>query len=144
MGESQGSGTDAPAEVPRDSYSRREALHWAGGAAVAAALGPALLAAGRTSTSSSPSAEIDVAIVGGGPSGLYAAYRLLPGAPGSGSPVAKGSGKDGRPSVAVFEATGRLGGRIWSVVPPGAPHLIADSAGCDSSRPRRSSEAGKG
>ena len=33
MGESQGSGTDAPAEVPRDSYSRREALRWAGGAA---------------------------------------------------------------------------------------------------------------
>jgi lysine 2-monooxygenase len=129
MGESQGSGTDAPAEVPRDSYSRREALHWAGGAAVAAALGPALLAAGCTSTSSSPSAEIDVAIVGGGPSGLYAAYRLLTGTPGSGSPVAKGSGKDGRPSVAVFEATGRLGGRIWSVVPPGAPHLIAEFGG---------------
>jgi hypothetical protein len=78
MGESQGSGTDAPAEVPRDSYSRREALHWAGGAAMAAALGPALLAAGCTSTSPGPSAEIDMAIVGGGPSGLYAAHRDAP------------------------------------------------------------------
>jgi ribulose 1,5-bisphosphate synthetase/thiazole synthase len=45
---------------------------------MAAALGPALLAAGCTSTSPGPSAEIDVAIVGGGPSGLYAAHRDAP------------------------------------------------------------------
>jgi phytoene dehydrogenase-like protein len=29
----------------------------------------------------------------------------------------------------VFEATDRVGGRIWSVVPPGAPHLIAEFGG---------------
>jgi monoamine oxidase len=115
--------------VPRDSYSRREALRWAGGAAAAAALGPALLASGCASTASKAAGEVDVAIIGGGPSGLYAAYRLLTGTPGPGSPVAQGSGKGGRPSVAVFEATGRLGGRIWSVVPPGAPHLVAEFGG---------------
>jgi monoamine oxidase len=31
--------------------------------------------------------------------------------------------------VAVLEATNRLGGRIWSVVPPGAPHLVAEFGG---------------
>jgi monoamine oxidase len=129
MGGSQGFDSDAPMAVPRDSYSRREALRWAGGAAAAAALGPALLASGCASTASKAAGEVDVAIIGGGPSGLYAAYRLLTGTPGPGSPVARGSGKGGRPSVAVFEATGRLGGRIWSVVPPGAPHLVAEFGG---------------
>jgi monoamine oxidase len=119
---------DAPTAVPRDSFSRREALHWASGAAVAAGLGPALLT-GCTPAASQPADNVDVAVIGGGPSGLYAAYRLLTGTPGAGSPVAKGSGKGGRPSVAVFEATNRLGGRIWSVVPPGAPHLIAEFGG---------------
>jgi len=55
------------------------------------------------------------------PSGLYAAYRLLTGSTGS-----RGHR---RPRVAVFEAADRLGGRIWSVVPPGAPHLIAEFGG---------------
>jgi lysine 2-monooxygenase len=129
MGGSQSFSMDAPMAAPRDNCSRREALHWAGGAAVAAALGPALLTSGCTSATAKPADEVDVAVVGGGPSGLYAAYRLLTGTPGSGSPVAKGAGKGGRPSVAVFEAAGRLGGRIWSVVPPGAPHLIAEFGG---------------
>lgn len=129
MGESQSLDSDAPMAAARDSFSRREALHWAGGAAMVAALGPALLTSGCTGTAAQPADEVDVAIIGGGPSGLYAAYRLLTGTPGSGSPVARGSGKGGRPSVAVFEASGRLGGRIWSVVPPGAPHLIAEFGG---------------
>ncbi|HUE06386.1 MAG TPA: FAD-dependent oxidoreductase [Acidimicrobiales bacterium] len=64
-----------------------------------------------------------MAIIGAGPSGLYAAYRLLTGTPRSKSPVTQ------KPSVAVFEASDRLGGRIWSEVPPGAPHLIAEFGG---------------
>jgi monoamine oxidase len=127
MGDSQEDESSRLGE--RDRYTRREALHWASGAAVAAALGPALLATGCGGTAAQPAAEVDVAIIGGGPSGLYAAYRLLTGTAGSGSPVAGGSGKAGAPSVAVFEATGRLGGRIWSVVPPGAPHLVAEFGG---------------
>ena len=120
---------DTPVAVPADRYSRREALRWGSGAAVAAALTPALLASGCAPAAARAAGEVDVAIVGGGPSGLYAAYRLLTGTPASGSPVARGSGPGGRPSVAVFEAADRLGGRIWSVVPPGAPHLVAEFGG---------------
>ena len=64
MGGSQGFDSDAPMAVPRDSYSRREALRWAGGAAAAAALGPALLASGCASTASKAAGEVDVAIIG--------------------------------------------------------------------------------
>jgi lysine 2-monooxygenase len=111
------------------TLTRREALRWAVSAAAVGALGPTLLEACATNSSASPGNEVDVAIIGGGPSALYAAYRLLTGTPRSGSPVAKGSGKNGRPTVAIYEATDRLCGRIWSVVPPGAPHLIAEFGG---------------
>jgi cation diffusion facilitator CzcD-associated flavoprotein CzcO len=43
---------------------------------------------------------VDVAIVGGGISGLYAGWRLL-------------SAPDGpKPRVAIFESSGRTGGRL--------------------------------
>lgn len=129
MGESGDFGGADGWPSARDGWSRREALRWAGGVAAVAALGPALLTAGCASTSGSAAAEVDVAIVGGGPAGLYTAYRLLTGTPDAGSPAAGRSGRRRRPSVAVFEAADRLGGRIWSVVPPGAPHLIAEFGG---------------
>ncbi|MCX7357278.1 MAG: NAD(P)/FAD-dependent oxidoreductase [Alphaproteobacteria bacterium] len=43
---------------------------------------------------------LDVAVIGGGVAGCYCAYRL--------------AGRDGR-SVALFEGSGRIGGRLWSV-----------------------------
>jgi monoamine oxidase len=98
--------------------SRRELLARAGESAALAAVGTGLLAGPAQASRAS---DVDVAIVGAGPSGLYAAYRLLTGS--------TGSKRHRRPSVAVFEASGRLGGRIWSVVPPGAPHLIAEFGG---------------
>src|SRR5262249_25213907 len=104
--------------TPIGGVSRRELLRRAGGSAALAAVAPVLLAA---PPERAPAIEVDVAIVGGGPSGLYAAYRLLTGT--------TGSRRHRRPRVAVFEATDRVGGRIWSVVPPGAPHLIAEFGG---------------
>jgi monoamine oxidase len=55
--------------------------------------------------------DVDVAIVGAGVSGLYTGYRLLTGDRDQG--VAPPS------SVAVFELSGRVGGRLESVVLPG-------------------------
>jgi lysine 2-monooxygenase len=113
--------------VATTRFTRREALRWAGAAAFAAALSPALLVAGgSTSTASTPEEELDVAIVGGGTSGLYAAYRLLTGTRTSGSPL---SGSGHRIRVGLFEANYRIGGRIWSITPPGTPHLKAEVGG---------------
>jgi monoamine oxidase len=60
--------------------------------------------------------ELDVAIVGGGVAGLYVAWRALTGTVGDDSPLARGA--DGAPPrVAVFEASSRLGGRLYSATP---------------------------
>ncbi len=59
--------------------------------------------------------DLDVAIVGGGVSGVYAARRL----------------RQERPDLRVrlFEASGRIGGRLHSVWFPQAPHLVAEAGG---------------
>ncbi|MGD0189263.1 MAG: FAD-dependent oxidoreductase [Rhizomicrobium sp.] len=59
--------------------------------------------------------EVDVAIVGGGVSGVYAAWRL----------------RAERPDlkVALFEMSGRIGGRLRSIAFPQAPHLVGEAGG---------------
>ena len=57
---------------------------------------------------------LDVAIVGGGVSGVYSGWRLL-----TGSPTQRAIA----PKIALFESSSRVGGRLLSVVPPG----IADT-----------------
>ena len=59
--------------------------------------------------------ELDVAVVGGGAAGLYCAWRIAA-APGS-------------RRVAVFEATDRIGGRLYTVTPERAEHLRAELGG---------------
>lgn len=59
--------------------------------------------------------SLDVAIVGGGVSGVYSAWRLLT------------KGKKSR--VAVFEASDRVGGRLLSVTPPQIPNMKAELGG---------------
>ncbi|XWN31161.1 MAG: FAD-dependent oxidoreductase [Devosia sp.] len=66
--------------------------------------------------------QVDVAIVGGGVAGLYAGWSLRTRSSGLGP-----SGE--APSVAVFEAGERLGGRLYSRVPPHAPHLMCELGG---------------
>lgn len=85
------------------NLSRRQIL--AGGAALA--LAPSL-ARGKAP-------ELDVAIVGGGVSGTYAAWRL----------------RQERPDLRIrlFEASDRIGGRLHSVAFPQAPHLVAEIGG---------------
>jgi monoamine oxidase len=74
---------------------------------------------------------LDVAIVGGGVSGVYCGWRMLQAAPGV-SPVLKGLAQrqaDGKPRVAVFEMSNRIGGRLLSVTPPGMPHVRCELGG---------------
>lgn len=59
---------------------------------------------------------LDTAIVGGGPSGLYAAYRLI-------------HAGHAAHQVGVFELSDRLGGRTFSVRMPGAEGMVAEFGG---------------
>ena len=60
---------------------------------------------------------LDVAIVGGGVSGAYCGWRLL--ATASGPP----------PSIALFESSDRIGGRLLSAQPPGIPNTRVELGG---------------
>ena len=71
--------------------------------------------------SSKTSTHYDVAIVGGGVSGIYSGWRLLTSALGESSQLKKLAGKKGKLKVAVFEGTQRIGGRLLSARPPGFP-----------------------
>ncbi|HEY6577702.1 MAG TPA: FAD-dependent oxidoreductase [Rhizomicrobium sp.] len=59
--------------------------------------------------------DIDVAIVGGGVAGAYAAWRLV-----SEQPHLR---------VTLFEMSDRIGGRLRSIAFPEAPHLIGEAGG---------------
>lgn len=71
------------------------------------------------SSSTRPSPDVDVAIVGGGVSGIYSGWRLLNAKPGeSRTPTRK---------VVVFEGSDRIGGRLLSARPPG----FSDKTTCE-------------
>ena len=59
--------------------------------------------------------NIDIAIVGGGVSGVYSAWRL----------------KQAHPNrkIVVFEGSGHIGGRLLSVRPPDIPTMVAELGG---------------
>ncbi len=73
---------------------------------------------------------LDVAIVGGGVAGCYAGYRLLTADPAIPALQAmlKASGRDSL-SVALFEASDRIGGRLWSYRFAETPNQVADMGG---------------
>ncbi len=62
-----------------------------------------------------PNESLDVAIVGGGVAGVYAAWRFLT--------------ASGNRTVAVFEADDHIGGRLLSVTPPHIPNMKAELGG---------------
>lgn len=89
----------------------------------------------RGATTATPVAEdasvLDVAVIGGGVSGAYVAWRLL-GPDADNSPLLRehraargGAGL----RVGLFEQSDRIGGRLWSVAPPGMPHVRAELGG---------------
>jgi len=60
--------------------------------------------------------NLDVAVVGGGVSGAYSAWRLQ-------------QEKGGKARVGLFEYSNRIGGRLYSVTIPGMPHIKAEVGG---------------
>jgi len=60
--------------------------------------------------------DLDVAVVGGGVSGAYSAWRLQ-----------ETNGKTER--IALFEYSGRIGGRLFTVTMPGLPNVKAEVGG---------------
>jgi lysine 2-monooxygenase len=60
--------------------------------------------------------NIDIAVVGGGVSGAYSAWRLQ---------QAMGV----KSSIALFESSNRIGGRLFTVTMPGLPNVKAEVGG---------------
>ena len=58
---------------------------------------------------------IDIAVVGGGVSGVYSAWRLKQTYPDR--------------KIVVFEGGGHIGGRLLSVRPPDIPNMVAELGG---------------
>ncbi|HYP26728.1 MAG TPA: FAD-dependent oxidoreductase [Blastocatellia bacterium] len=58
---------------------------------------------------------IDIAIVGGGVSGVYSAWRLKRAYP--------------KQKIVVFEGSNHIGGRLLSVTPPDIPNMVAELGG---------------
>jgi monoamine oxidase len=59
--------------------------------------------------------HIDIAVVGGGVSGIYSAWRL--------------KRADSHRKIVVFEDSGEVGGRLLSVRPPDIPNMVAELGG---------------
>jgi Flavin containing amine oxidoreductase len=70
----------------------------------------------------------DIAIVGAGVSGVYTGWRIATNAPLS-PLLSKWAGEKDKPSVAVFEASGRIGGRLLSAQSECAPEAICEIGG---------------
>ncbi len=77
--------------------------------------GAAAFAAAPLVARAAPAADLDVAIVGGGVAGVYAAWRLRQEQP--------------HLRLRLFESSDRIGGRLHSVAFPQAPHLVAEAGG---------------
>lgn len=75
--------------------------------------------------------EYDIAIVGGGIGGIYTAWRLLTSDSDQSEllRVWKQKRPDGKLRVAIFEGSGRIGGRILSAQPPSLPHMTCEVGG---------------
>lgn len=112
--------------MPVRLVNRRQIMLAAGGAAAGSLFvrSPQRMAAAQ----SLDDRTLDVAVIGGGVSGAYAAWRLASGDAAQSARL-KATGVVGVPRVALFEASDRIGGRLWSFVPPGMPHLRAELGG---------------
>lgn len=67
---------------------------------------------------------LDFAVVGGGASGVYTAWRLAGATPAEVAAIRRQIGGSGPLSIAIFEQSDRIGGRLLSV----SPALLPDTA----------------
>ncbi|GIH21611.1 flavin monoamine oxidase family protein [Rugosimonospora africana] len=115
--------------------TRRDLLKASAGLGAATVIDTALGTPARASARSQPPASggdgvVDVAVIGAGVSGAYAAWRLLgPDAGRSRTIRQLRRRRGGRLAVRLFESSERVGGRLFSVTPPGMPHLHAELGG---------------
>lgn len=73
--------------------------------------------------------DVDIAIVGGGVSGIYSGWRLMTADP-SVSPLLSAWRKKGsKLKVTVIEGSGRIGGRLLSARPPTMPKITCELGG---------------
>jgi monoamine oxidase len=79
-------------------------------------------------TSSSTQPQYDVVIVGGGISGVYSGWRLMTADVKQSPILKKWAGKD-KLKVAVFEGSGRIGGRLLTARPQGFPDTVCELGG---------------
>ncbi len=102
--------------------TRRDLLRLMGVAAGGALAGRPALAAPGQAPAGGRDATLDVAVVGGGVSGVYAAWRLVTAEPASSAVLRRhlAVSGGGRLRVGLFEASDRLGGRRCSLHPEGA------------------------
>ncbi|MEO8544576.1 MAG: FAD-dependent oxidoreductase [Burkholderiaceae bacterium] len=73
--------------------------------------------------------DFDVAIVGGGVSGVYTGYRLLSADLTQSPQLSAWAGCRGKLKVGLFEGSNRIGGRLLSGRPPGMPHVTCELGG---------------
>ncbi|HMB53147.1 MAG TPA: hypothetical protein VKU40_07520, partial [Thermoanaerobaculia bacterium] len=102
-------------------FDRRKLLQWMPAGLAAMVLPKAASAEDEPVTPSEPVLDgtVDVAVVGAGVAGCYAAYRLLHGDFEDGSPLGElAAANGGKLSVGLFEYAGRVGGRLLSAEIP--------------------------
>jgi hypothetical protein len=71
----------------------------------------------------------DVAVVGGGVSGIYTGWRIATASTAGYGVLGKWGGGGHKPSVAVFESSDRIGGRLLSAQSEHAPQAICEIGG---------------
>jgi hypothetical protein len=79
------------------------------------------------STQSLP--DYDIAIVGGGVSGVYTAWRLLLDGPKHSALLRKWQKERGHLKIILFEGSERIGGRLLSAKAPGLPNILCEIGG---------------
>ncbi len=72
---------------------------------------------------------LDVAIVGGGVSGIYSGWRLATAGPRATKAFRRSASPDVKLSIGVFEGSDRIGGRLLSAQSPNAPDTICEIGG---------------